>query len=312
MKRLTICISLVFPLLLIYCTSKQGDKGIENVSISAGIKYAGVRSSSYGIKPFPSPDEWVTAIRTISGFFVKPKPYAIWIVGTRKRPEECWLEFPGDGQEFENIVFNEYDKHKTYLDHFDKEDIKVFLQVEPGNADVDTLIDLVLNRYKHHKCVVGFGIDVEWYREADNPKWGIKVDDDMAEKWEKRVKSHHPSYRLFLKHWDRNWMPPKYRGDIIFISDSQELESMGKMVDEFVNYWADFFKPNPVYYQIGYSADRIWWEKLNNPPKDLGEAISKELNQECGIFWVDFTLRSILPNEKMVSFLPPDDKENKR
>lgn len=306
MKKSMICFFLVFPLLVIYCTSNQRNKGIDNVSIPAEVKYAGVRSSSYGIKPFPRPDEWVTAVRTMSGFFAKSTPCAIWIVGILQKPKACRLEFPGDGQEFENIVFIEYDKHKPYLDHFDKKGIKVFLQVEPASADVETLMDLVLNRYKHHKCVVGLGIDVEWYREAENPQWGIKVDDDTAEKWEKKVKSFNPGYRLFLKHWDRNWMPPKYRGDIIFISDSQELESMEKMVDEFVNYWADFFKPNPVYYQIGYRSDRTWWEKLNNPPKDLGEAIAKKLDQECGIFWVDFTLRSVLAKEKKVSFSLPD------
>jgi hypothetical protein len=31
--------------------------------------------------------------------------------------------------------------------------------VEPGNASVDELIDIVLNQYKHHQCG-RFGVDV--------------------------------------------------------------------------------------------------------------------------------------------------------
>jgi len=266
------------------------------VTDTAHVAWAGVRSSSYGINPFPSPGEWTSAMQTMSGYFTESSPCAIWIVGEIWGSRTCHLFFPSDGSAHPNISFDSQDRHEPYLDYFDLHGVKVFLQVEPANADIGTLIDLVLDRYGHHSCVIGFGVDAEWYREADHPDWGAHVPDDSAAAWETQVKTHHPAYRLFLKHWDRSWMPPTYRGDILFISDSQGFPDMPAMVDEFADYWADHFKPNPVAFQIGYAWDKPWWQYLGTPPKTLGQAIADRVEQTCGIFWVDFTLRDVLLN----------------
>ena len=194
----------------------------------------------------------------------------------------------------QNIIFLDQDKHESYLEYFDKNGIKVYLQVEPANGDLITLIDLVLGRYKHHDCVIGFGVDVEWYKQSDKPGWGIPVSDASAKLWEERVKYHNQNYQLFLKHWDRKWMPPNYRGDILFVSDSQIFKNFNKMLSEYIEYWADYFKPNMVGYQFGYVSDRKWWEQMNNPPKLMGNTIAHYIDQKCGIFWVDFTLRDVL------------------
>lgn len=267
-------------------------------SLTENIEYAGVRSSSYGIDPFPDPGGWQSAMTAMTEYFPGSAPCAIWIVGKLRRPKSCYLEFPSNGSRYELIEFMDHDKHEAYLDFFDQVGIKIFLQVEPANADVETLIDLVLKRYKHHTCVIGFGIDVEWYREFDNPEWGVRVDDNLAKSWEERVKTHNKEYRLFLKHWDRKWMPPNYRGDIIFVDDSQILENFDKMLEEFVEYWAKYFHPNTVFFQIGYSSDKHWWRKLDIPPKAIGAAIAQNIKQKCGIFWVDFTLRDVLPTSR--------------
>jgi hypothetical protein len=274
----------------------QNEITYDRSNFGENIIYAGVRSSSYGIKPFPEPEEWQSSMRRMSSFFEGSSPCAIWIIGVVKNKTACHLEFPGNGKEDENIIFSEIDKHEPYLEYFDKSGIKVFLQVEPANADVPALIDLVLSRYKHHECVIGFGLDVEWHREAENPGWGVKVTDKQAEAWEIQVKSHNKEYRLFLKHWDREWMPHRHRGDIVFVSDSQIFQNFGEMRDEFVDYWAAYFVPNTVFFQIGYPSDRPWWQKMDNPPSEMGRAIAKRVSQSCGIFWVDFTLREVVPD----------------
>lgn len=257
------------------------------------VVFAGVRSSSYGIKPFPEPAEWERAINAMSGYFPGATPGAIWIVGGFKRPTTCRLMFPSGGDVFPNIEFVDIDEHERFLNHFDRVGIRVFLQVEPADADVPTLIDLVLRRYGHHPCVIGFGVDVEWYREAERPKWGVPVDDETARVWEARVKSYNPSFRLFLKHWDPDWMPPAYRGEIVFIDDSQEFKDREALLEEFQNLWAERFFPNPVYFQIGYNSDKPWWRKLDNPPLDIGQALARRIRQDCGIIWVDFSLRDV-------------------
>ena len=264
------------------------------------VVFAGVRSSIYGIKPFPEPASWEKAIAAMAGHYPGAAPVAVWIVGHLGRPRDCVLEFPGNGRTYPNIQFGEYDKHERYLEAFDRAGIKVFLQVEPANADMKTLIDLVLGRYGKHPCVVGFGVDVEWHREADRPEWGVPVDDAMGRQWEEWVKSHNASYRLFIKHWDQRWLCPTYRGDIVFVDDSQIVESADVLVKEF-EAWGKFFHPNPVMFQIGYPSDRPWWSKMPTPPKSLGEAIAARIAQPCGIIWVDFTLRETLPLDP---FLP--------
>jgi hypothetical protein len=259
------------------------------------IVFAGVRSSQYGIKPFPEPEEWQNAIGAMTGYFPGSTPCAIWIVGEFRRNKACHLYFPSDGRDYPNVEFESLDKHERYLDLFDKAGIKVFLQVEPASADMPTLIDIVLERYKHHSCVIGFGVDVEWHRESENPEWGVPVDDAMAEAWEKKVKFHNPQYRLFLKHWDRNWMPANFRGDIVFVSDSQIFDSFDPMLEEFKSYWGAHFYPNTVFFQIGYKSDKPWWQKMKNPPEFMGKRIAESIRQDCGIFWVDFTLEDVLP-----------------
>jgi hypothetical protein len=263
-------------------------------SPALNISYAGVRSSSYGIRPFPTPKAWERAATTMTDLFQGSSPCLLWIVGVKHDERNCRLEFSGIPRQHDAIVFVEDDLHRPYLNHFDATGIKVFLQVEPGHAYVPTLIDLVLDRYKHHPCVIGFGVDVEWYREADHPGRGARVSDQKAQAWEKRVKYHNPDYRLFLKHWDRRWMPPRYRGDIIFVDDSQMFKNLDHLRQEFTQYWAEYFRPNTVFFQIGYPRDRSIWSRLAQPPQHIGLTIARDISQECGIFWVDFTLWEIL------------------
>ena len=258
------------------------------------VVFAGVRSSIYGIKPFPDPAGWEKAILTMSSYYKGSTPVAVWIVGKIVNHTDCRLEFPGDATGLAKIQFSDLDRHEAYLSQFDRAGIKVFLQVEPANADMKMLIDLVLGRYGKHPCVIGFGVDVEWHREADRPERGVPVDDEMGRQWEAWVKAHNPAYRLFIKHWDQSWLCPTYRGEIIFVDDSQILPNMEAMVAEF-DAWGKSFKPNTVLFQIGYPSDKPWWSLLAQPAKTLGQAIAAKIEQDCGIIWVDFTLKDVLP-----------------
>lgn len=260
------------------------------------IKYGGFRSSYFGVKPFPGEKKWGNAIKTISSQFPGSTPTGVWILG-RLDSNNCKLEFPSNGKTYDHIRFHtpeQGDKHEPYLTHFDSTGITVYLQIEPAFASVDTLIDLVLRKYSNHTCVVGFGIDVEWLQTA----WGktndtIAPTDKQAQTWEKKVKSYNPNYKLFLKHWLVSCMPPTYRGDIVFIDDSQGFIEMEHMAVEFLG-WANHFPDNIVMYQLGYPIDYHWWKQSKSPPKTLGEAIAEKIiyanpKQEVGIIWVDYT-----------------------
>lgn len=310
MKRRLLYIATI--LLLVFFMTNCGKEKLN-------VNFVGVRSSSYGIMPFPGPSGWRNAIESINKSFDGATPFAVWIVGeTGPTNEICQLQFPSEGVEYENILFSNTDKHEQYLDYFDKHGIKVFLQVEPCSADIFVLMDLVLNRYGHHESVIGFGLDNEWYQQAKaeklgmDPGFGYKTLDEDAEAWEKKVKSFNKDYRLFLKHWDKNWMPPNYRGDIIFVNDTQEVSSLKGIMYEYKD-WADAFYPNDIVLQTGYLSDKRWWEKLSNPPLEIAKAARKYgiENENIGICWVDFTLRDVAPTESLGDdTYSSDEKDN--
>jgi hypothetical protein len=125
--------------------------------------YAGARVSRIPFSPFPEPNYFTSLGRWMSSKVEGAQPTLIWIVSL----------YQGDGFmrfNFQNPTNHIYpfvrwastEQNKQFLDGFDDQGIKVWIQVEPGDADVETLIDIVLNHYGHHPCIVGFGVDVEW------------------------------------------------------------------------------------------------------------------------------------------------------
>jgi hypothetical protein len=163
-------------------------------------------------------------------------------------------------------------------------------------ADVPTLIDLVMERYHRHPCVIGFGVDVEWYRWSEKDNEGLAVSDQRAQDWVKRLNRWNPSYLLFLKHWEPDKLPPTYRDGLVLIDDSQIFPSLDEMVQEFAR-WARWFYPAPVGFQIGYPSDRAWWQKLIDPPAEIGQAILSVAPNATDLFWVDFTMKEIWPDK---------------
>jgi len=283
-------------LTLLNCGKTYQFSGVQELD---NIILSGARSSAYGVRPFPSPEVWSEGIGEINQKFNNSTPSALWIVGVMgKESKYCHLEFPVEKGKYKNITSMDFDKHEKYLSHFDSIGVKVYLQVESAMADVDILIKLILDRYSHHPCVIGFGVDAEWHRYSKENDWGVPIDDESAERWEALMKSYNSKYQLFLKHWDRRWMPKKYRGDIIFVSDSQMFKNKNQMLKEFNDYWGKYFYPNTVFYQIGYPADKKLWNSLEDPIKEWGISLANNHKQKVGIYWVDFTLKDAVKNFK--------------
>ena len=224
--------------------------------------------------------EWAQTIFNVNNRFPGSRPWVTWAVGDLKGATPLTLA-----------------QHEEYLAHMDSLGVDVFLEVWPSGKDVVELIDTHLGRFKHHACVRGFGVDLEYHK--------TKPDDAIARMWDQQVKSHGKDYRLFLKHWELSWMPATYRGrvgtgpqgkgDMIFINMSSEA-SVAALNKEFAE-WADHFAPAAVAFQIGYPSDedgmdgskeKGWW-RLRDPIKDWGDelrAMIKTKDQEVGLLWV--------------------------
>ena len=273
------------------------------------LAWAGVRSSSYGIveagfASFPSADKWTTAMTTMAGYFPGASPSAsIWLVGEVDYDQQGMiLEFPrpNDGQTYGPLYqFSATDKHEPYLSYFDTHGVQVYPEIEPGDADIPTLIHLVLSRYRTHTSVIGLAIDAEWVNKTSDNDTETPVSDAQAQAWETKVKSYSSSYRLVLKHYDEGNLPPTFRGDIIFANDDELNGSYSTFKTELKTF-ADFFYPSDVMFQFGYPSDRGWWSALASPiPQTIGEDLIPQTRQRFGVLWVDFTI-----NDPLIGLIP--------
>jgi hypothetical protein len=289
MKNIYLLVLLVF---FGFTAHAQYNSSTENDSV-----YAGFRASRlYHIYPdnkFPPKEYWLKVGLGMADKFEKAQPAGIWIVGLYMNSGHVSLGFPSPGGEYDKIDFSNEDLNEDYLTYFDENNIKVWLQVEPGSADIDTLMMLVMERYKHHPSVIGFGIDIEWYK-ADVEYEGAKVTDNEAEHWDTTLRQIDTSYSLFIKHYNTNWMPPTYRGNIFFVDDSQIFNNLQQMVNEYID-WGETFAPNYSGFQFGYNADRHWWSDFDDPPKTIGQTLFDNIPECKGVFWVDFTVTEIFP-----------------
>lgn len=270
------------------CKDSQSDQPIKK---KIDLERAGFRYSSYGVHYNPGAAYWLSVGNRISSYFKNTKPQCVWIVGEVKG-EGISLNFPVETNS-ELIQYSAIDQNEETFNLFDKKGVEVWLQVEPGNAPVEELIHLMLKRYSHHKCIIGVGVDVEWYKSTKRAD-GKAVTDQEANKWLSIIQSYDKNYQLFLKHWLIEKMPPTARKDILFIDDSQELGSLQNMKDEFKQ-WAKAFHPSKVSFQVGYESDKLWWKKFDNPPQTIGNSLVGEIKNMEALFWVDFTVLEVFP-----------------
>lgn len=223
-------------------------------------------------------------IFNVNNKFPGSKPWATWAVGDLSR-----LTPTGQSLSLQ--------QHEEYLTHMDQLGVIVFLEIFPFKADsskgikqtdVTASIDEWMNKLKQHSCIAGFGIDLEYYGKAS---------DSSAKAWDSTLKAHNSSYRLFLRHYSKDNMPPTYRGkgDLIFIDHASEatVEELSKGFAA----WANHFSPTACAFQLGYPADEdgmngskeLGWWKLKDPIKDWGNSILPMINnsnQELGLTWV--------------------------
>lgn len=283
MERRFLLLLIVLPVILSGCQSTSPD--------SLPLLGLGFRFSTYGPSYNPGPEYWAGVGKELSGEIKNATPQAIWIVGNIFG-EGTYLNFPCKSDD-PYIKCGFMDMNEAYFNLFDERGIDVWLQVEPGDANLNELISITLGQYSHHPCVIGFGIDVEWYHSTDGPL-GVPVTDAEATQWLREIRKHNKDYYLFLKHWEIAWMPPKAREGIVFINDEQNFDSLDQMKESFSN-WGKHFSPYPVGFQFGYYSDRSWWKKYPEPARAISHAILENIPNARSLFWVDFTIFEVFP-----------------
>jgi hypothetical protein len=265
--------------------------------IPEGLR-AGLRSSDYGISPWPAPSWWVNSVSSMASRFSGATGTGLFVVVEidGMTGPGCWAHFPNpDGGTYPGVRFDDTDEFDPILTVFDSSGLQAWVQVESSGCEMAMLIDLVLTNYGNHPSVIGFGVDDEWYLNKDYRN-GKPISDAEAQAWVQQVRTYNPDYLVFLKHWESSQMPPTYRDGLVFIDDSQGVRSLDKMVQEF-SAWGQSFAPAPVGFQYGYPKDSRWWSKLSDPPRDIGNAILAVVPNTADLIWVDFTAYDIWPPE---------------
>lgn len=277
LKRRYLALILVLVLLLatigVYYT--QQAKPSRNI-------YSGFWSTGFGTA---APDLFVNLTKQMASITQGLSTGNILAVGTVLVQEgTCILTFPSN-ETYPHMSFSisNLDRNEASLTAFDENGVKVWLEVEPGFADINQLIDVVLKRYGHHPSVQGFSIDLEWHWDWPN-KWLIPVTDEEANQWLNKTKSYNPDYKLLLIHWLTEVMPHATHQDIVFIGDKQNWPGLNWLVDG-VKLWGENFSQRDVGYIIGFRRDLEWMSKLENPPREIGLALTQNIPNCHFIFW---------------------------
>lgn len=309
MKVKRFLLAIVIVLLLCSCSVIELPEGNGSGSAQGNgedctVKWAGIRISTYGMKDsfgyenFPNEASMAGYATKMAGCYPGSKGAYILIVGEDHWDDDlkkdcCGLRFPVKG-DYQYISGSKNDRYESYLNKCDELGIDVWLQVESGDADLVTLADLVMKQYSHHTCVKGFGIDVEWHEPVEGTDEGTPLSKKDAQKVLAKVREYNTGYTVFVKHWMKDWLPPKMDG-LIYVNDSQQFGSMEEVIDDFSD-WAAYYAPYPVMFQIGYYADKWIWNKYTNPAKEFGQAIVDgcKSGNDVGIIWVDFTLADVI------------------
>ena len=286
------------------CNSKddKGDKGNDNFEPGEGkVEWAGFRFSQSGVQKnydqIPDGQSWVGFVNKFKRHFNSDaKPTVIVLISSIRDDKVNYFLFPAPKgySETSTIKFNSKDIFEKILTVFDEEGMNVWLQVDPGKNDLVKLAEITFKQYGHHSCVKGFGVDLEWWKNYEEEEGhGSKIPDKDAEALVKYVRSINSKYTVFTKHWEAKYMPDTYRDGMIFIDDSQGLHSISNAQKEFKKF-AEAFKDNPVFFQIGYNADKDLWQKRPTEfAKELIDEITK-VNKHVGMIWVDFSMKEAL------------------
>ena len=191
---------------------------------------------------------------------------------------------------------------EVMLTAFDAAGLDIILGIEPGAADINALATKILNKYKQHPSVKGFGLDNEWYKgETGN----VVMSPAEAITFRDAIKAVNPSYKVTLKHYDETRLPRNISG-ITYLTDTCGFSSKNEAVAEYAA-WANYFSGSEVAYQFGYDAEcgenPDWWKALGPAPYGYGEAalqITDSIraatnNPIYSIYWVDFTILTQFP-----------------
>lgn len=252
------------------------------------------------------PSYWVNAAKGMAAKFPGSQPGGIYTVGYI---DNMGTAMPSQLQSvlgtMNAVHYSSAGKQadpEVMLSAFDAAGLKIVLAVEPGNADINVLATKILNKYKNHPSVIGFGVDNEWYK---GEKGNVPMTAAEATTFRDTIEAVNPNYVTVIKHFNSSMLPPGI-ARVIYLTDTCNFNSLSAAVDDYVA-WANTFSGNRVGYQFGYDAfevgspdDQAWWGPLGTNGQPAVAITNAILAKRPGtnifmVYWADFTLKTQFP-----------------
>jgi len=271
---------------------------------------AGWRTSNYGIEDPTAVAQdnsayYIEAARGMALKFPDSRPGGIYTIGYI---DESGTAMPSQLESTLGIMnYVHYDSAnadpEVMLTAFDAAGLDIILAIEPGNADINELATKILNKYKQHPSVKGFGLDNEWYKGENGD---VAMTSKEAITFRDAIKAVNPNYKVLIKHYDTSKLP-KGISDVTYLTDTCGFSSENEAIADYIA-WANYFSDSEVAYQLGYDEmqcgeNSSWWKELGPAPYGYGQAavhITNHIkdatdNPIYSIYWADFTILTQFP-----------------
>ena len=111
---------------------------------------------------------------------------------------------------------------EPYLQHFDEGDQKVILSIQPGRVDPLQLVQILLSRYGHHRCIMGINVDLEWKKTGE----ANHASNEERDAWLYAIKQYDPNLKLFLTYFGDYTHFPDDADDLVILFDGEGATQM--------------------------------------------------------------------------------------
>jgi hypothetical protein len=188
--------------LLLFSVITSGTVASENYTVGVWNNFDFSRSAKY----------WSDAARRFGG------EYGVvdLVVAQANLDGFVYLPFPITSNNYLKS-YSEVDDGELYLDEFDANGLNVILSIQPLNANITQIIEILLSRYGHHPSIIGVNIDLEW-KESGVPNY---VNNEERDQYLNELKKYNSDYRLFLTYFKNYTHFPQDDESLVILYDGQ-------------------------------------------------------------------------------------------
>ncbi|OUM64988.1 hypothetical protein PIROE2DRAFT_8051, partial [Piromyces sp. E2] len=266
---------------------------------ASSIKYVGFNYTPKNIKEsfgkIPDPATIVKYVNIMKNKVEEEAKAVLFVtVGELVKNKICAFNFPKpkNVENLSNVSYGKEDMFENLLSKCDEEKINVWLVVEPGDNDLIKLSNIVIEKYKKHKSVKGFGADLNlWYSTTNES--GKVLTDQEAKDVVTNLRNTNRRYTFLAKHRFEHHLPQYYDGGMIFVCNEQGYVRSSKMCIE-AAYWSSDFPYTKIIFESGHEKDENMWSK--NPLGVINEVFNcgNDYNDQIGFVWDDKSMKKVI------------------